>query len=113
MLDGRPAELLELTFQEVGRTPENRYLVYVATDSGLVEQWDYYADAEDAEPRFQIPWHGWQRYGSILLSADRGENHHTDLGVLEEIPRAVFESPGPVDREILGLPPGDQSGSGS
>jgi len=114
MLDGRPAEVLELTFEGVGRTPENRYHVYVASDSGLVEQWDYYEDAEDEEPSFQIPWHGWTRHGSILLSADRGENDHTDLAVLEDVPRSVFESPEPVDWRGLGLPAtADQSGSGS
>lgn len=113
MLDGRPADVLELTFQGVGRTPENKYDVYVASDSGLVEQWDYYADAGDPEPRFQLPWHEWKRYGDILLSADRGENDHTDLGVLEDVPRSVFESPDPVDWEALGLPAAAQSGSGS
>lgn len=114
MLDGRPAEVLELTFEAVGRTPENKYHVYVAADSGLVEQWDYYPEADDPEPRFQIPWHDWKRHGSILLSADRGENDHSDLAVLDDVPRAVFESPEPVDWEALGLGGGgDQSGSGS
>lgn len=112
MLDGRPAEVLELTFEGVGRTPQNKYHVYVAEESGLVEQWDYYEQASDVEPRFQLPWHDWKPYGGILLSADRGENDHTDLGVLEDVPRSVFESPDPVDWGALGLP-GDQSGSGS
>lgn len=114
MLDGRPAEVLELTFEGVGRTPENKYHVYVARDSGLVEQWDYYEKADDPEPAFQLPWHDWKRHGEILLSADRGERDHTDLAVLDDVPRAVFESPEPVDWEALGLPAGgDQSGSGS
>ena len=34
MVDGRAAEVLELTFDGVGRTPENKYRVYVAADSG-------------------------------------------------------------------------------
>lgn len=114
MLDGRAAEVLQLTFEDVGRTPENKYRVYVASDSGLVEQWDYYADAADEEPRFQLPWHDWKRYGPILLSGDRGENDLTALGVLEDVPRSVFESPEPVDWEALGLPAdAAQSGSGS
>ncbi|MEZ5331564.1 MAG: hypothetical protein R2991_05830 [Thermoanaerobaculia bacterium] len=32
MLDGRPAEVLELTFEGVGRTPQNKYHVYVAEE---------------------------------------------------------------------------------
>ena len=97
MEDGRPADTLELTFENVGRTPENRYRVYVAEDSGLVEQWDYYREATDEEPRFSIPWHNWREYGSILLSDERGEGGHTDLAVYDELPSSVFTDPTPVD----------------
>ena len=111
MLDGRPAEVLELTFSEVGRTPENRYRVYVASDSGLVEQWDFYARAEDDEPRFQIPWHDWRPHGGILLSADRGESGHTGVAVLERVPAELFTSPEPVDWEALLAAGADEPGS--
>ena len=101
MVDGRAAEVLELTFEAVGRTPENKYRVYVAGDSGLVEQWDFYADAADEEPRFQIPWHDWKPHGAILLSADRGRGSHTGIAVLDEVPAGAFTSPDPVDWEAL------------
>ena len=101
MEDGREADVLQLTFEGVGKTPENRYLVYVASDSGLVEQWDFYAQAEDAEPGFRLPWHNWQRYGGILLSDDRGERDHSGLAVLQEMPHAVYASPDPVDWDSL------------
>jgi hypothetical protein len=93
MTDGRMADVLELTFDGVGVTPENKYHVYVARDSGLVEQWDFYATADDAESRFQIPWHGWRRHGSIMLSGDRGESQLTNIGVYEQLPRAIFTDP--------------------
>ena len=101
MLDGRPAEILQLTFEAVGRTPQNKYKVYVAADSGLVEQWDYYADATDEEPNFSSPWHNWQRYGRILLSDNRGERGHTDIAVLDALPPEVLSSPEPVDWQAL------------
>ena len=101
MLDQRAARVLQLTFAGVGRTPENRYLVYVAEDSGLVEQWDFFSQAEDPEPRFQVPWHNWQQYGSILLSDNRGERGHTDIAVLEAVPTSVFVSPDSVDWNAL------------
>ena len=69
----------ELTFREVGRTPENKYHVYVANDSGLVEEWDFYRQASDPEPGFKTPWHNWKSYGRILLSDNRGESGHTDV----------------------------------
>lgn len=101
MLDGRSADVLQLTFEGVGRTPENRYLVYVAKDSGLVEQWDFFAQAADEEPGFQVPWHDWQRHGGIMLSANRGKNSHTDIAVLETLPEGVLTRPDPVDWQSL------------
>ena len=97
MQDGRSARVLELTFRDVGRTPENMYHVYVADDSGLVEQWDYYAKATDPEPRFQIPWRDWRRFGRILLSDDRGESSHSDLRVFDALPDSVYSDPAAVD----------------
>lgn len=97
MLDGRAADALQLTFEDVGRTPENKYYVYVARDTGLVEQWDYFSNAEDPEPRFQSPWHNWQPYGAILLSDDRGDRGHTDIAVFADLPPEIFSDPGEVD----------------
>lgn len=101
MNDGRPADVLQLTFEAVGRTPQNKYKVYVSEESGLVEQWDYYEDAADDEPRFSSPWHNWQRYGHILLSDDRGDRRHSDIAVLEDLAPAVLSSPDPVDWKSL------------
>ena len=101
MLDGRPASVLQLTFAGVGRTPQNKYYVYVADDTGLVEQWDYFEDAGHAEPGFQNPWHNWQRYGNILLSDDRGERGHTGIAVFTELPAAILDSPEAVDWDDL------------
>ena len=96
MTDGRDAEVLELTFRDVGLTPQNKYRVYVAADSGLVEQWDFYGTADQPEPNFSTPWHDWKRYGEILLSGNRGERHLTDIEVLNDVPEETFESPEPV-----------------
>ena len=94
---GRPADMLELTFQDVGDTPQNKYHVWVARDSGLVEQWAYFADASDPEPGFVIPWGNWRRHGEIMLSDDRGEGRaHTDVAVLGEAPEGAFSSPEPL-----------------
>ncbi len=97
LLDGRPCDLLQVTFDQVGYTPENRYLVCVAHDTGLVEQWSYYAEAADAEPRFTLPWAGWRRFGRIMLSTDRGRDFDWQIAVYDELPSSVFESPDTVD----------------
>jgi len=103
MEDGRDAEVLELTFTDVGRTPQNKYQVYVASDSGLVEQWDFYAQATDEEPRFRIPWHDWRPFDQILLSDNRGKSGHTGVAVFKELPASVFSDPRAVDLAALGL----------
>jgi hypothetical protein len=102
LLDGRPAERLVLTFAGVGVTPQNKYDVYIAKDSGLVEQWAYYEKATDKAPQFTTPWLKWQRYGRILLSADRGkEGSLTDLAAPDKVPDSVFTSPEAVDLKTL------------
>jgi hypothetical protein len=95
-LAGDSADVLELTFENVGRTPENKYHVYVDDDSRLVVQWDYFPKASDPEPRFQLPWLEWERQGGIMLSPSRGERRHEDVYVLSGVPDSVFESPEPV-----------------
>ncbi|MHC4446174.1 MAG: hypothetical protein ACYSXF_00015 [Planctomycetota bacterium] len=102
MADGRSADILELTFYNVGRTPENKYHVYVDRESGLVEQWAFFAEREDQEPRFVCPWANWKRYGRIMLSGDRGDRGQlTDIAVLDALPESVLTSPATVDWERL------------
>lgn len=95
--DGRDADLLELTFGEgVGYTPRNRYEVWVARDSGLVEQWAFYRDAGDADPAFVLPWTGWRRFGRIMLATDRGRGKDWEIAVPDDVPATVFRDPAPV-----------------
>ncbi|MCB0633879.1 MAG: hypothetical protein KDD15_29310 [Lewinella sp.] len=94
---GEMAEVLQLTFKEVGNTPNNKYLVYVDPGSKLVTQWEYFGNAADAEPRFSLPWTDYKEYGSIMLSGGRGERALTDIAVFEEVPESAFTSFDPVD----------------
>ena len=95
--NGRDAHVLTLTFDSVGVTPQNKYDVYVDKERMLVEQWAFYRNASDEKPRFTGPWTGWKPHGWILLSAGRGTRAHSDVAVFNDLPRAVFESPEPVD----------------
>lgn len=104
MEDGRASDVLALTFDSVGNTPDNKYEVFVAKDSGLVEQWSFFRNADDEEPGMTTPWHNWQSHGNILLSADRGmrggqPSRHTDVAVFETLPESVFTDPAPVELE--------------
>lgn len=93
MADDREADVLEMTFESVGVTPQNRYLVYVARDSGLVEQWSYFASRDDAEPGFTAPWAGWQRFGGIMLATDKGRGRDWAIRVWDSVPAGLFTDP--------------------
>lgn len=121
MEDGRTAEILSLTFQGVGITPQNRYEVFVDKESMLVGQWSYYADSSDAEPGFTLPWSNWEQHGAILLSADRGTRSDgsvfalENVGVYPDLPESIFSRPERVDLALLGADdqvPGDPGGPG-
>ncbi len=95
--DGRAADVLTLTFAEVGVTPQNKYEVWVDRETNLVSQWAFYGKASDAEPRFIGPWNNWQKHGQIMLSDNRGERGHTDIAVFSQLPDSIFKKPQPVD----------------
>jgi hypothetical protein len=91
MQDGREADVLDLTFAPgVGYTPQNRYEVFVARDTGLVEQWSFFADAADAEAQFTMPWSGWKRFGDIWLATGHGRGEDWDIAVEPTLPRSLF-----------------------
>jgi len=94
---GPDTDVLQLTYQNVGVTPENKYKVYVDKKSHLVTQWAYYEKAQDPVPAFVMPWLNYQTYGQIKLSGDRGQAKLTDIQVLEQVPETAFTSFEPVD----------------
>jgi hypothetical protein len=74
LMDGKPCNLLELTFDNVGDTPQNKYEVYVDLADNLVKQWAYYSDAKQDSANFVRPWDNYKKYGNILISADRSDD---------------------------------------
>jgi hypothetical protein len=92
---GAACDVLQLTFAGVGRTPQNKYHVYVGKSPRLVTEWIYWPDAALDESRSLGVWADWQKHGNILLSASRGKNRHTDVAVLDSLPESVFTDPAP------------------
>jgi hypothetical protein len=88
---GQAADVLELTFSGVGRTPENKYLVYVDKTSHLVVQWQYYAKYTDPQASMTTPWEDYQTQGKIKLSGGRGGNRKlSDIKVWDKVPGTAF-----------------------
>ena len=80
--NGRSSDVLNLTFESVGVTPQNKYLVYVDDSSRLVTQWDFYTNATDSLPRFQSAWEDYAKYGNLLLSGGSiGGRKLTDISL--------------------------------
>lgn len=91
--DGRAADMLVLTFENVGETPDNKYEICVDRGTGLVSQWAFYRNAADDEPRFVLPWSDWRSYGDIRLSSGRGRVDIENISVTPCADSGVFEKP--------------------
>ncbi|WPP52811.1 hypothetical protein [Catalinimonas niigatensis] len=87
MQTGDMADVLELRFENVGFTPQNKYRVYVDKNDRLIKQWAYYSEASLDSPNFITPWADYQEYDGIKLSGNRGDRGLSDIGVFDSIPR--------------------------
>lgn len=94
-LDGRPADQLELTFNAVGVTPENKYHVWVDGQTRLVSQWAFFKTASDEKAEFVNPWEDYRTYGNVKLSGSRGGEGDggklTPIHVFDAPPAGIFE----------------------
>jgi plasmid maintenance system killer protein len=87
---GQAADLLQLTFENVGDTPQNKYHIWVSQEERLVRQWAYFNEATEEEPRFTLPWDDYTQHGKLLLSGNRGERQITGIKVMDEVPPEAF-----------------------
>lgn len=90
---GQDHHLIQLTFENVGDTPENAYYVWVDSEKYLVNQWAFFRNWRDPEPAFIHPWKDYKKYGELLLSGNRGSGRSlTDIMVMNSLPQETFES---------------------
>ncbi len=87
---GADADILQLTFESVGVTPENKYHIWVDKSSRLVSQWAYFSKNENRNPDFITPWDDYRRHGKILLSGNRGKRSLTEIDAPENLPGSLF-----------------------
>jgi hypothetical protein len=98
--DGAAWEVVQLTFQDdVGLTSRNMYEAFINPETGLMERWSHFTDREDAEPRVQSDWTGWQRFGPIMAATGRpsrsgpGGIFFPGVRIEEEVPPGAFDPP--------------------
>ena len=99
-MDGAAADLLQMTFKNVGVTPQNRYELLVSRASGLVEEWAYFANATDAQPAFRRRWNEYTKFGKLLLAAGRSDaskpGRLDDIAQVQTLPEGLMSSTTPV-----------------
>jgi hypothetical protein len=88
---GAKCNVLELTFKDIGDTPQNKYRIFVDENDNLVKQWSYYSNARQDSANFTRPWDNYQKYGDILISADRSDGGGPkNVKVDDNLPEKIF-----------------------
>ncbi len=96
--NGKKADVLALTFEEVGVTPQNKYEVFVDKEDKLIKQWAFFRNADQDSANFIRPWDNYQSFDGLLLSGNRSDNGGpTDVHLLDSLPATAFTSFDPVD----------------
>jgi len=89
---GQSADVLQLTFQEVGNTPDNKYEVFVDQKDHLIKQWAFFKEAQQEEASAIWPWDNYKDYNGLLLSAERSDDKGPkNVRVYETLDNKVFE----------------------
>ncbi|HEY2711277.1 MAG TPA: hypothetical protein VGI60_02085 [Chthoniobacterales bacterium] len=73
-IDGAEREVLHLSFDKVGLTPNDQYRLYLDPDTHLVSSWDYMPEPGKT---MHASWTDYQRSGGLTLAT----NHFMDSGV--------------------------------
>lgn len=66
-MDGAACESLRLTFQQVGLTPGDQYVLYIDLETKLVRAWDY---VPEGEPLMHGTWENFQDFGGLKLATE-------------------------------------------
>lgn len=103
LMDGTtPAEVLNMTFKNVGVTPDNKYEVLVNPQTKLVEEWAYYPKATDAQPAFRRRWSEYKQYGPLKLATDRTDGKDgrrlDHVYASTDVPTGLMDSKTPVSK---------------
>lgn len=82
--------LIEMTFENVGNTPNNKYYVFVNAKSNLVTKWAFFKNYNDEKPRFIKPWDNYQKLNDVLLSFNRSGFGPKNVIIKKEFDTNIF-----------------------
>ena len=90
---GNKAEVIALTFDNVGKTPNNKYHIFIDSKDNLVKQWAYFRDANQKEAPWTWPWDNYKNFDGLLLSSDRSDKRGpSDVKTYKKLADSVFSS---------------------
>ncbi len=88
--EGRLSDVLEMTFINVGDTPNNKYHICVDKGTRLVTEWSFFKEATQDTANFTMPWNNYQQYGKLFLSDDREKIKLSEIAIMEQFPDSIF-----------------------
>ncbi len=103
-MEGKPADIIRMTFKDVGISPGNMHDVWIDKETNLVTQWGFYSQAEDKTPSFVRKWADYKDFNGLKLATNR--NSYTDtlsishIVVTDHVPKEIFLSPKPLEKKI-------------
>lgn len=87
------ADVLELTFDGVGETPNNKYEVFVDQSDHMIKQWSFFKEAKQAEPSRVWPWDNYKSIDGIQISFDRSDKSGpSNVRTYDSVDDKVFSS---------------------
>jgi hypothetical protein len=93
IVGGTTAFVLEMTFNDVGNTPENKYEVYIDQSDNLIKQWAFYEDVNQETPPRVWPWDNYKSHNGLFLSSERSDKGGpSNVRVYETLHDSVFNS---------------------
>lgn len=104
-LTGQPVDVLTMTFNDVGVTPDNKYELFIDKQTQLISEFAFYKTVETEKPRFRMPWANYKAYGEVLLADNRGKNSVAPVNVYQKLGAGVMSSNTPaVDAQGQAIP---------
>ena len=88
---GTAWDVVELSFEGVGLTPDNMYRAYVHPESGLMERWEHFRTA-DADPSPSV-WTEWTDFSGVKLALERSRISFHNVTVRADVPADAFSPP--------------------
>ncbi len=79
-MEGKKCQVLRLSFEQVGLTPNDQYNLYLDPETGLMTSWDYMPEPGKVS---HMTWSGYEKSGGLTLATDHSmDNGATRIRIL-------------------------------